>query len=448
MEDNSNLAVLVDAKREYTNHLIDAIRSGIITGLKGLYDDADEACKHDNTPKELIIEFQRNLERVPKWSQDVINKELKRIGKEADWNDNLSDLITATFITHTKVLAVLNKNNKKRIELKVTKSNHFIHLCYIESARKLWKAPYLFCIRGNNKIEQCRNIEETDNIIKVAIEETIRKLLPVKAILREYFDDEAEEEEPNVEDEDVKLSMTPRQKTNILRLVKKELENTNGNIDVNNESDIRKLIQEELRKVSSSNSKPNKLAEEQPTSEVLEEIVEKVKELQEPPTSTDTEQKETVVSDTTIEIPNNTTEEEHITNTDEDTTTSNEPTTTPNNTPVNSPTDIPVDTPVEDEYDDDFIVDDVDIERVSENETGAETSEVALHTEEDLQNLLEDSDMEASSIDIDEPKKQNIPIRPMEDIELDSDFDLDSDVEMDTFEENSEVSKDSEFSFF
>lgn len=447
MEDNSNLAVLVDAKKEYTNHLIDALRSGIITGLKALYDDADEACKHDNTPKEVIMEFQRNLERVPKWSQDVINKELKRIGKEADWNDNLSDLITATFITHTKVLAVLNKNNKKRIELKVPKSNHFIHLCYIESARKLWKAPYLFCVRGNNKIEQCRNIEETDNIIKVAIEETIRKLLPVKAILREYFDDEAEEEEPNVEDEDVKLSMTPRQKTNILRLVKKELENTNGNIDVNNESDIRKLIQEELRKVSSSNSKPNKLVEEQPTSEVLEEIVEKVKKLQEPHTSTDTEQKETVVSDTTIEIPNNT-EEEHITNTDEVATTSNEPPTTSNNTPVNSPTDIPVDTPAEDDYDDDFIVDDVDIGRVSENETDDETSEVPLHTEEDLQKLLEDSDMEASSINIDEPKKQNIPIRPMEDIELDSDFELDSDVEMDTFEENSEVSKDSEFSFF
>ena len=74
MEDNSNLAVLVDAKREYTNHLIDALRSGIITGLKALYDDADEACKHDNTPKEVIMEFQRNLERVPKWSQDVINK--------------------------------------------------------------------------------------------------------------------------------------------------------------------------------------------------------------------------------------------------------------------------------------------------------------------------------------------------------------------------------------
>ena len=447
MEDNSNLAVLVDAKREYTNHLIDALRSGIITGLKALYDDADEACKHDNTPKEVIMEFQRNLERVPKWSQDVINKELKRIGKEADWNDNLSDLITATFITHTKVLAVLNKNNKKRIELKVPKSNHFIHLCYIESARKLWKAPYLFCVRGNNKIEQCRNIEETDNIIKVAIEETIRKLLPVKAILREYFDDEAEEEEPNVEDEDVKLSMTPRQKTNILRLVKKELENTNGNIDVNNESDIRKLIQEELRKVSSSNSKPNKFAEAQPTSEVLEEIVEKVKELQEQTTSTDTKQKEAVVSDTTIEIPNNTTEDT-ITNTDEDATTSNKSLTAPNNTPVNSPTSIPVNTPVEDEYDDDFIVDDVDIGRVSENETDDETSEVPLHTEEDLQKLLEDSDMETSSININEPKKQKIPIRPMEDIELDSDFELDSDVEIDTFEENSEVSKDSEFSFF
>jgi hypothetical protein len=103
---------------------------------------------------------------------------------------------------------------------------------------------------------------------------------------------------------------------------------------------------------------------------------------------------------------------------------------------------------VEDEYDDDFIVDDVDIGRVSENETDDETSEVPLHTEEDLQKLLEDSDMETSSINIDEPKKQNIPIRPMEDIELDSDFELDSDVEMDTFEENSEVSKDSEFSFF
>lgn len=446
MEDNSNLAVLVDAKKEYTNHLIDALRSGIITGLKALYDDADEACKHDNTPNEVIMEFQRNLERVPKWSQDVINKELKRIGKEADWNDNLSDLITATFITHTKVLAVLNKNNKKRIELKVPKSSHFIHLCYIESARKLWKAPYLFCIRGNNKIEQCRNIEETDNIIKLAIEETIRKLLPVKAILREYFDDEPEEEEPNMEDEDVKLSMTPRQKTNILRLVKKELENTNSNIDVNNESDIRKLIQEELRKVSLSNSKPNKLAEEQLTSEVLEEIVEKVIELQEPQTSNTIEQKETVLSDTTIEIPNTT--KEPINNTEQQETTSNEQSTTPNNTTVNSPIHIPVDTSVQDEYDDDFIVDNVDIERVSENDNYEKTSEEPLHTEEDLQKLLEDSDIETCSINIDESKKQNIPIRPIEDIDLDSDFELDSDVEMDTFQENNEVSKDSEFSFF
>ena len=79
MEDNSNVAVLADAKKEYTNYIIDVFRPGIFQGIQSLYEDSKDSCDQDNTPKDILKEFQNSLTRIPKWSQDLINKEFERI---------------------------------------------------------------------------------------------------------------------------------------------------------------------------------------------------------------------------------------------------------------------------------------------------------------------------------------------------------------------------------
>ena len=45
------------------------------------------------------------------------------------------DLVTAVFLSHTKILTAIKSGNKQnKINLKIPKIDHFIHRCYIESA--------------------------------------------------------------------------------------------------------------------------------------------------------------------------------------------------------------------------------------------------------------------------------------------------------------------------
>ena len=82
MEEGS-IAVLVDAKEEYTKQLINIFKPYIYQGIKSLYNDSYNICENDENPeekrKEILMVFQDLLDRVPKWSQDVIDKEYKRI---------------------------------------------------------------------------------------------------------------------------------------------------------------------------------------------------------------------------------------------------------------------------------------------------------------------------------------------------------------------------------
>ena len=72
------------------------------------------------------------------------------------------------------------------INIKIPKLDHFIHRCYIQTARDLWKNPYLFN-ENVNRCEYQKNMRECNKIIDNAINEVIRKQLPVRTILKEYL---------------------------------------------------------------------------------------------------------------------------------------------------------------------------------------------------------------------------------------------------------------------
>lgn len=183
MED-FNSPVFAQAKVEYTKQLIDVLKLPLYEGLQSIYSDSKQIYA-DNTDIELPIIFRQQIERVPKWNIDMIEHEVDRIIRvsNCDW---LEDLITAVFISHTKILASLG-NNSKRVNLTIPKITNFIHKCYINSAREMWKNPYLYDENVSSS-EYQKNIKIIEDLIVESIEQTIRKALPVKEILKDHFE--------------------------------------------------------------------------------------------------------------------------------------------------------------------------------------------------------------------------------------------------------------------
>ena len=96
----SYLHILVEAKNEYTGQLASILTSPMYEGVASIYEHAKKTSKVDN----LLIQFQELLSRIPNWNTETLEKEFQRIMlfSRCDW---ISDLITAVFVSHTKVLS-------------------------------------------------------------------------------------------------------------------------------------------------------------------------------------------------------------------------------------------------------------------------------------------------------------------------------------------------------
>jgi len=174
------------AKMEYTCQLIDTLTPQFFDGIQSIYDEAKVVHK-TNYNKSILLIFRSFLEKVPSWSNEIVETETNRIIKisNCDW---LDDLITAVFISHTKILTSIgSNNNNSMIDLVIPKTINFIHKCYINIAREIWKNPYLY-IENVSGYEYQKNMRTIELLIKESIENTIRKLLPVKEILKQHLD--------------------------------------------------------------------------------------------------------------------------------------------------------------------------------------------------------------------------------------------------------------------
>lgn len=186
---DSSVAVLVDAKREYTNQLIQTIRPHLLSGVLHVYDEAHAVCQENKEPDLTMLTFQELLGEVPKWNNVMVNEETARIVDESKC-DYLEDLLTAVFVCHTKILTTVRVTNKDRkINLKIPSVENFLHQVYIEMARAFWKHPYLLNPLDVSKLEYQQNLQRAEDLIHDCLEMTVRKLLPVKNILKEYLTD-------------------------------------------------------------------------------------------------------------------------------------------------------------------------------------------------------------------------------------------------------------------
>ena len=194
MSSLSNSKSFVDAKTEYTKQLQILLTPRIYEGIESIYTDSSNNVSEGGDKMRV---FQNFLKTIPKWNQEIINHETIRIKDDSKCN-YLEKLLNAIFVSHTKILT-LNSN----LDIQVPKLNHFIHKCYIETARELYKNPYLLDKTIRNPREKQNNLRETLTIINNSINTTICRLLPLENILDVYLKETSldEEDEQSVVDE-------------------------------------------------------------------------------------------------------------------------------------------------------------------------------------------------------------------------------------------------------
>jgi len=191
--DDYNTSVLSEAKNEYSANLVNILTPLLIQGLQSIFKEACSLCKDNDEDDKYLMTFQNFLTRVPKWNQELIDNETKRIIQQSKCN-YLEDLLTCVHITQLKVLTSIRVATKqKKIDIDIPKISDFIHKVYIKCARKCYSNVYLF-ETDIEPLTQQKNFRECETICKECILNTVRESMPVEKILRAYMDETTEEE--------------------------------------------------------------------------------------------------------------------------------------------------------------------------------------------------------------------------------------------------------------
>mgnify|MGYP006082683897 CR=1 FL=1 len=173
---------LAEATKEYTIQLVNILSPFLFDGFKSIYNQSKKITKKKNNVLKIFQDFIKN---VSKWNKHMINNEVNRIILYSKC-DFLNDLLKAVINSHIALLSnnKINTNLNNYLNISLDK---FIHICYIEFAKHIYDSPYLFYDKiPSYEIE--KNNKEIKNIISKSIKNAIRKVLPMKDIIKEYLE--------------------------------------------------------------------------------------------------------------------------------------------------------------------------------------------------------------------------------------------------------------------
>jgi len=191
--DDFNVSALHESKNEWGARLVTLLTPLIIDGYKSILEESIKLCKDNNEMEKYLMTFQNLISRIPKWNQQIVENERKRICEKSGCN-YLEDLVTCVHIIQLKVLTAMRVGQKqKKIDINIPKLDDFIHKVYINVARKVYKNVYLFQI-GIEPLQIQKNFRELEIIVQECILNTLRESIPVEAILKAYMDESVEED--------------------------------------------------------------------------------------------------------------------------------------------------------------------------------------------------------------------------------------------------------------
>jgi len=270
--DDYNTSVLSEAKNEYSANLVNILTPLLIQGLQSIFKEACSLCKDNDEYDKYLMTFQNFLTRVPKWNQELIDNETKRIIQQSKCN-YLEDLLTYVHITQLMVLTSIRVATKqKKIDIDIPKISDFIHKVYIKCARKCYSNVYLF-ETDIEPLTQQKNFRECETICKECILNTVRESMPVEKILRAYMDETTEEE--IVEEEIVEPVKVTDASNNLQESISAEVKE-----EIKKAADAIKTGVDNTKSTVDTKSDTAKVSEEKKDGQLKLEIEETIKDLE------------------------------------------------------------------------------------------------------------------------------------------------------------------------
>lgn len=189
MDASDSIGVYGEAKAEYTRQLCSFVVPALETYFLDLLNETKEK---EKDPRRILWVFQDSLKQFPDWNMDKVQRETEKVLNDTKC-DYLEEILTAVFIAHTKVLSAIRLTSKqKKLQITIPKLDHFLHRTMSECARLLWSNAYLFSETGT-PIERQKNLRQVEQLLHEGVLQSIRGMLPVKSILKEYLAEDGEE---------------------------------------------------------------------------------------------------------------------------------------------------------------------------------------------------------------------------------------------------------------
>lgn len=183
-----NVALFLEIKNEYSEHLIDTLMPFIYEGLRSLYNDATKIAKEGEGNDKVLMIFQKLLQSVDNWTVIDIDKETNRIKQASGTSEYLDDLVKA--VIKSNIILLSYSNSISTLIAQSFYNNlstpNLIHRCYIECAKDAHNNPFLF-FHEVTPMDYKRNQIIVQQNIQSAIIRAIRKVLPIPLILKEYL---------------------------------------------------------------------------------------------------------------------------------------------------------------------------------------------------------------------------------------------------------------------
>ena len=201
--DDFVISNLNESRNEWCSRLVSIFTPLVIEGVRSIFNESWKLCLDNDEVNKYLMTFQNLLSRVPKWNNEIIEEERKRIVERSGCN-YLEDLITCVHVIQLKVLTCIRVGNKqKKIDISIPKLDSFIHKVYINAARKVYSNVYLF-EKNLTPLQVQKNNRELEVIVQECILTAIRDSIPTESIIRAYMDEAVEQEEEiiieNIED--------------------------------------------------------------------------------------------------------------------------------------------------------------------------------------------------------------------------------------------------------
>jgi hypothetical protein len=177
------------AKRHIRNRFSLMVLPHVSDGIWSVYENAKTICEKNDQMDQVLKTFQNLLTRIPVWTDDVLQAEVKRI-VAASKCSYLDELLTGVLLSYLRAFAAIQYRSTQdsvEVEFERPPLPRFIHEYYKEVARRSWEHAYLFRTIGVPTEQQARNRKQIDDILDAAFDTVLDSFLPWQSIVNTYF---------------------------------------------------------------------------------------------------------------------------------------------------------------------------------------------------------------------------------------------------------------------